>query len=84
MENKLPITEKQAHKLKLKLHQRILSSVPLLANLLVEAKKIGNYSPAKFEPLEDVTPAFLQNSDRLFANTNRNLIEPIQSFVNIT
>ena len=42
-----------------------LTSVSLLAHLLLEAKQTEDYSAAKFQPLEDVTLAFLKNNDRL-------------------
>lgn len=45
-----------------------LTSVSIIANLLLEAKQTGDYSAAKFQPLEDVTLAFLENNDRLIAN----------------
>ena len=48
-----------------------LTSLSLAANLLLEAKKTGDYSAAKFQPLEDVTRAFLKNHDRLIANAYR-------------
>ncbi|MDJ0570645.1 MAG: NAD(P)/FAD-dependent oxidoreductase [Pleurocapsa sp. MO_192.B19] len=48
-----------------------LSSVSLLANLLLEAKKTNDYDPAKFQPLEDFTLTFLKNNDRLIANAYR-------------
>ena len=48
-----------------------LSSVSMLANLLLEAKDTKDYSAAKFQPLEDVTLAFLKNNDRLIANAYR-------------
>ena len=48
-----------------------LSSVSMLANLLVKAKDTKDYSAAKFQPLEDLTLAFLKNNDRLIANAYR-------------
>ena len=48
-----------------------LTSVSVAANLLLEAKKTGDYSTAKFQPLEDVTLGFIKNNDRLIANAYR-------------
>ena len=48
-----------------------LTSVSVAANLLLEAKQIGDYSATKFQPLEDVTLAFIKNNDRLIANAYR-------------
>ena len=48
-----------------------LSSVSMLANLLLEARDTKDYSAAKFQPLEDLTLAFLKNNDRLIANAYR-------------
>ncbi len=45
-----------------------LTSVSLLAHLLLEAYKTKDYSTAKFQPLEDTTLAFIKNNDRLIAN----------------
>ncbi|MEM9510380.1 MAG: tryptophan 7-halogenase [Cyanobacteria bacterium P01_E01_bin.35] len=45
-----------------------LSSVSLLANLLLEANKTKDYSAAQFQPLEDITLAFIKSNDRLIAN----------------
>ncbi len=48
-----------------------LTSVSLLANLLLEANETKDYSAVKFQPLEDVTLSFLKNGDRLIANAYR-------------
>ena len=45
-----------------------LTSVSLLAHLLLEAYKTQDYSAAKFQPLEDTTLAFIRNNDCLIAN----------------
>ncbi len=48
-----------------------LSSVSVLANLLLEAKKDGDYSAARFAPLEATTLGFVRANDRLVANSYR-------------
>ncbi len=45
-----------------------MSSVGLLAHLLLEAQRDGNYSAARFQPVEAVTLGFIRANDRLIAN----------------
>ncbi len=45
------------------------TSVSLLAHLLLEANKTGDYSAARFRPLEETTLAFVRANDRLVANS---------------
>ena len=46
-----------------------LTSVSMLAKLLLEAKETGDYSAQKFQMLEDITLAFINTNDRLIANS---------------
>ena len=46
-----------------------LTSVSVLADLLLDAQKVGDYSAARFRPLETVTLAYLGAADRLVANS---------------
>ena len=48
-----------------------LTSVSVLANLLLEAKETQDYSRATFLPLEEKTLAFIGANDRLVANSYR-------------
>ena len=45
------------------------TSVSLLAHLLLESKKTGDYSAVRFRPLEQTTLAFVRANDRLVANS---------------
>ena len=53
-----------------------LRSVSVLANLLLEAKKDGDYSAARFAPLEATTLGFIRANDRLVANSYRSFTHP--------
>ncbi len=53
-----------------------LTSVSVLADLLLEAKHDGDYSAARFRPLETTTLAFIRANDRLVANSYRSFINP--------
>lgn len=46
-----------------------LMSVSVIADLLLDAKKDGDYSAARFAPLEATTQAFIRANDRLVANS---------------
>ena len=48
-----------------------LMSVSVLADLLLGAQKDGDYSAARFAPLETTTQAFVRANDRLVANSYR-------------
>ncbi len=43
-------------------------SAAVLADLLLDAQKDGDYSAARFAPLEHITQRFIRNNDRLVAN----------------
>ncbi len=43
-------------------------SVAVLADLLLDAQADGDYSAARFAPLEQITQRFIRNNDRLVAN----------------
>ncbi|MBA3946886.1 MAG: NAD(P)/FAD-dependent oxidoreductase [Herpetosiphonaceae bacterium] len=43
-------------------------SVALVANALIEAQSAGDYSPQRFEPLDQTTLSFVRSNDRLVAN----------------
>ncbi|GAC1357785.1 MAG: tryptophan 7-halogenase [Herpetosiphon sp.] len=45
------------------------SSVSLLAHLLLQAHRDGDYSTERFQPLEQMTKAFVRANDRLVANS---------------
>ena len=45
------------------------SSVSLLAHLLIQAHQAGDYSTARFQPLERLTLSFVWANDRLVANS---------------
>ena len=53
-----------------------LTSVSVLADLLLEAKQDGDYSAARFRPLETTTLAFIRANDRLVANSYRSFTNP--------
>jgi len=46
-----------------------LMSTSILADLLLDAHETGDYSAARFQPLEQSTRAFIQSHDRLIANS---------------
>jgi FADH2 O2-dependent halogenase len=45
-----------------------MMSVVVLSHLLLEAQSSGDYSAARFQPLEETTLAFIRTNDRLIAN----------------
>ena len=53
-----------------------LMSVSVLANLLLDARKDGDYSAARFAPLEATTQAFIRANDRLVANSYGSFANP--------
>ena len=53
-----------------------LTGVSVLADLLLQAKKDGDYSAARFRPLETKTQAFIRANDRLVANSYRSFTNP--------
>ena len=53
-----------------------LTGVSVLADLLLEAKHDGDYSAARFKPLETTTLAFVRANDRLVANSYRSFTNP--------
>ena len=53
-----------------------LTGVSVLADLLLEAKLDGDYSAARFRPLETTTLAFIRANDRLVANSYRSFTNP--------
>ncbi len=53
-----------------------LSSVSVLADLLLTAKQDGDYSAARFAPLEATTLGFVRANDRLVANSYRSFTNP--------
>ena len=53
-----------------------LTSVSVLANLLLEAEETGDYSRAAFMSLEDTTLAFLRANDTLVANSYKSFSNP--------
>ncbi|MCA9970988.1 MAG: tryptophan 7-halogenase [Anaerolineales bacterium] len=46
-----------------------LAAVGLLAHLLLQAHRTGDYSAATFAPLEQLTQSFVRSADRLVANS---------------
>ncbi len=46
-----------------------LMSVSLLAHLLLDAHQAGDYSAARFQPLETLTQSYVRSNDRLVANS---------------
>ncbi|MBX0331301.1 NAD(P)/FAD-dependent oxidoreductase [Oscillochloris sp. ZM17-4] len=46
-----------------------LMSAALLAHLLLDAQRAGDYAPARFRPLEELTLRFVSAHDRLVANS---------------
>ena len=48
-----------------------MTTVSVLADLLLEAHQTKDFSAVKFQPLEDLTLAFITNNDRLIANAYR-------------
>ncbi len=53
-----------------------LMSVSVLADLLLDAHKDGDYSEARFSPLEVTTQAFIRANDRLVANSYKSFANP--------
>jgi len=45
-----------------------LTATSVLANLLVDAAEDGDYSAKRFQPLEEITQAFIRTNDRLISN----------------
>jgi FADH2 O2-dependent halogenase len=53
-----------------------LMSLSVLADLLLEAHKDGDYSAERFAPLETTTQAFVRANDRLVANSYKSFSNP--------
>ena len=52
-----------------------LTATSCLANLLLEAAESGDYSAAAFQPLEEITLAYIKTNDRLIANSYRSFAD---------